>query len=51
MICVEEKDYHALQERQGMREACAADGSVPDPETEHLMQLAKDALGIEIEIE
>lgn len=51
MICVEEKDYHALQERQGMDEACAADGSVPDPETEHLMQLAKDALGIEIEIE
>lgn len=51
MICVEEKNYHALQERQGMREACAADGSVPDPETEHLMQLAKDALGIEIEIE
>ena len=51
MICVEEKDYHALQERQGMREVCAADGSVPDPETEHLMQLAKDALGIEIEIE
>lgn len=51
MICLEEKDYHALQERQGMREACAADGSVPDPETEHLMQLAKDALGIEIEIE
>lgn len=51
MICVEEKDYHALQERQGMRETCAADGSVPDPETEHLMQLAKDALGIEIEIE
>ena len=51
MICVEEKDYHALQERQGMCEACAADGSVPDPETEHLMQLAKDALGIEIEIE
>ena len=51
MICVEEKDYHALQERQGMDETCAADGSVPDPETEHLMQLAKDALGIEIEIE
>ena len=52
MICVEEKDYHALQERQGMRETCAADGSIPeDPETEHLMQLAKDALGIEIEIE
>lgn len=51
MICVEEKDYHALQERQGMEETCAADGSVPDPETEHLMQLAKDALGIEIEIE
>lgn len=52
MICVEEKDYHALQERQGMDETCAADGSIPeDPETEHLMQLAKDALGIEIEIE
>lgn len=51
MICVEEKDYHALQERQSMDETCAADGSVPDPETEHLMQLAKDALGIEIEIE
>ena len=51
MICVEEKNYHALQERQGMDETCAADGSVPDPETEHLMQLAKDALGIEIEIE
>lgn len=34
-----------------MDETCAADGSVPDPETEHLMQLAKDALGIEIEIE
>lgn len=51
MICVEEKDYHALQERQGMDETCAANGSVPDPETEHLMQLAKDALGIEIEIE
>ena len=51
MICVEEKDYHALQERQGLDETCAADGSVPDPETEHLMQLAKDALGIEIEIE
>ena len=51
MICVEEKDYYALQERQGMDETCAADGSVPDPETEHLMQLAKDALGIEIEIE
>ena len=51
MICVEEKDYHALQERQSMDETCAADGSVPDPETEHLMPLAKDALGIEIEIE
>ena len=52
MICVEEKDYHALQERQGMDETCAADSSIPeDPETEHLMQLAKDALGIEIEIE
>lgn len=56
MLCVEEKDYRALQAQiaDGTRKAggvSTADRSAGDPEVEHLMQLAKDALGIEIEIE
>ena len=56
MLCVEEKDYRTLQAQtaDGTRKAggvSTADRSAGDPEVEHLMQLAKDALGIEIEIE
>ena len=56
MLCVEEKDYRTLQAQtaDGTRKAggvSTADRSAGDPEAEHLMQLAKDALGIEIEIE
>lgn len=56
MLCVEEKDYRTLQAQtaDGTRKAggvSTADGPAGDPEVEHLMQLAKDALGIEIEIE
>lgn len=56
MLCVEEKDYRTLQAQtaDGTRKAdgvSTADRPAGDPEAEHLMQLAKDALGIEIEIE
>ena len=49
MLCVEEKEYQSLQAQSGSQKQ--ADGSAGDPQKAQLAQMAREALGIDIEIE
>ena len=49
MLCVEEKEYQSLHAQGGSQHAAA--GGAGDPQKEQLAQMAREALGIDIEIE
>ena len=48
MLCVEEKEYQRLKAQNGSQDAA---GGASDPQKEQLAQMAREALGIDIEIE